>query len=43
MINNGVFNMEEIISHKFKLEDIQTAFENLHKKPGNYNKGVVVP
>lgn len=43
MINNGVFNMEEIISHKFRLEDIQTAFENLHKKPGNYNKGVVVP
>jgi threonine dehydrogenase-like Zn-dependent dehydrogenase len=43
MINSGVFNMEEIISHKFKLEDIQTAFENLHKKPGNYIKGVVVP
>jgi threonine dehydrogenase-like Zn-dependent dehydrogenase len=43
LINSGVFQMENIISHKFRLEDIHTAFENLENKPENYIKGVVIP
>lgn len=43
LLNNGVFNMDEIVTHKFKLEDIQAAFETLNMKPEGYIKGVVIP
>lgn len=42
-LNRGVFKMDEIISHRFKLEDIQKAFETLEQKPKGYIKGVVIP
>ena len=35
--------VEELVSHEFKLSDIQTAFENLEHKPKGFLKGIVVP
>lgn len=43
LLNNGVFQMDQIISHIFELDDIQTAFEMLEKRPTGYLKGIVVP
>jgi len=43
LINNGIFKVEETISHIFKLEEIQTAFETLDNKPKDYIKGIVTP
>lgn len=42
-LNNEVFQNQEIISHVFSLDNIQTAFETLEHKPADYLKGVVVP
>jgi threonine dehydrogenase-like Zn-dependent dehydrogenase len=41
--NKGVFNMEDLVTHKFKLDEIQKAFEMLEHKPKGYIKGVVLP
>ncbi|MBQ8813763.1 MAG: zinc-binding dehydrogenase [Lachnospiraceae bacterium] len=41
LINNGTFHNEDIITHRFKLEQISEAFETLEHKPKNYIKGVV--
>ncbi len=43
LLNNGVFRMEGIISHRFPLARIQEAFETLEHKPADYIKGVVIP
>ena len=43
LLNNGVFRMDGIISHRFPLARIQEAFETLEHKPADYIKGVVVP
>jgi len=43
LLNNGVFQMDGIISHRFPLERIQEAFEALEHKPADYIKGVVNP
>lgn len=43
LLNNGVFRMDDIISHRFPLERIQEAFETLEQKPADYIKGVVTP
>lgn len=42
-INNGVFQNEPLITHVFKLSEIQKAFETLEHKPSNFIKGIVVP
>ena len=42
-MNKGVFRMDGIVSHIFKLENIQKAFETLENKPAGYMKGVVTP
>jgi len=42
-INNGVFHSEDIITHRFKLEDINSAFKALESKPEGYIKGIVIP
>ena len=42
LINNGTFCQEGIITHRFALDDIQTAFETLVNKPSGYIKGVVI-
>lgn len=41
LINNGTFHNEEIITHRFKLEDISKAFETLEHKPKDYIKGII--
>lgn len=43
MINKGIFQNEPLITHVFKLSEIQTAFETLEHKPKGYLKGIVVP
>lgn len=43
LLNQGVFQMEDIITHRFPLTLIQTAMETLESKPQSYLKGVVVP
>jgi threonine dehydrogenase-like Zn-dependent dehydrogenase len=43
LINSGTFKVKELVSHEFKLEDIQKAFETLEHKPANFMKGIVVP
>ena len=43
LINKNTFCVKELVSHEFKLSDIQTAFENLGHKPKGFMKGIVVP
>lgn len=42
LINNGTFHQDGIITHRFALDGIQTAFEALVQKPAGYIKGVVI-
>jgi threonine dehydrogenase-like Zn-dependent dehydrogenase len=42
-LNNGVFNIQDLVTHEFKLDQIQTAFETLEQKPAGYLKGIVRP
>ncbi len=42
LINNGTFNIKDLISHEFKFENITEAFETLEHKPADFIKGVVV-
>jgi threonine dehydrogenase-like Zn-dependent dehydrogenase len=42
-VQKGIFPMEKLITHKYKLEDIDKAFQdNLNRTPG-YIKGVIMP
>jgi threonine dehydrogenase-like Zn-dependent dehydrogenase len=42
-IEKGVYPMKKLVTHKYKLEDIDKAFQdNLNRTPG-YIKGVVMP
>jgi len=42
-VQKGIFPMKKLVTHKYKLEDIQKAFEdNVNRTPG-YIKGVIVP
>jgi len=43
LLERGTFRMDGLYSHRFKLEDVQAAFETLERKPPNYLKGVVLP
>jgi len=42
-LNLGIFDMSEMITHRFRLDDIQKAFETLEHKPSDYIKGIVIP
>ncbi len=42
-LNNNTFDMTDIISHTFHLEEIKQAFEALENKPQGYLKGIVLP
>lgn len=42
-LNQGIFKMDGVITHVFRLNDIQKAFETLETKPADYMKGIVVP
>ena len=41
-LNKGVFQMDELITHRFELDEINQAFETLENKPKDYLKGVVI-
>lgn len=42
-VQKGIFPMKKLVTHKYKLDDIQKAFEdNVNRTPG-YIKGVIVP
>jgi threonine dehydrogenase-like Zn-dependent dehydrogenase len=42
-LQKGIYPMEKLVTHRYRLEDIGQAFEdNLSRKPG-YIKGVVMP
>ena len=41
MINNGTYIIKEVVSHEFKLEDINTAFQMLENKPEGFIKGII--
>ncbi len=43
MLFKGVFHMEKLVTHKWKLDEIQEAFEYASKKPKDYIKGVIMP
>lgn len=42
-LNNGIFKLNEMITHKFDLENIENAFLTLNSKSKEYIKGVVIP
>ncbi|MFV0504269.1 MAG: zinc-binding dehydrogenase [Lachnospirales bacterium] len=42
LINNGQVKMEDIVTHRFKFEDIETGFKALESKKDGYLKGVVI-
>lgn len=41
LVNSHTFDNSEIISHRFRLEDINKAFETLENKPKGYIKGII--
>ena len=41
LINNNVFCNDELISHRFSLEQINEAFATLENKPKGYIKGII--
>ena len=41
LINRGTFHNEDLLSHRFKLEEINMAFETLEHKPKDYIKGII--
>jgi len=43
LVNRGVYKVEELITHVFKLSEINEAFRTLENKPKNYIKGMVIP
>jgi threonine dehydrogenase-like Zn-dependent dehydrogenase len=43
LYNRGSLQVRPLITHQFKLEEVQHAFETLHSKPKDYIKGIVVP
>jgi len=43
LINNNTFVNEPLVTHEYKLSNIQRAFEDLQSKPQGFIKGIVVP
>ncbi|MDD3744106.1 MAG: zinc-binding dehydrogenase [Lentimicrobiaceae bacterium] len=43
LINKGVFKIEELVTHKFSLDEINSAFQTLENKPDGYIKGIIIP
>ncbi len=41
MINNGTFHNEDIISHRFSVDQLNEAFSTLENKPKDFIKGVI--
>ena len=43
LINRGTFQMKPLVTHVFKLSEIEKAFDTLEHKPAGYLKGIVIP
>ena len=43
LLNQGVFQMDDIITHRFPLAEVQTAMETLEHKPTGFLKGAIMP
>jgi threonine dehydrogenase-like Zn-dependent dehydrogenase len=44
LINHGVFQTDPLVSHRYPLDGIQTAFEHFESnRPAGYVKGIVIP
>ena len=43
LINNNIFINQPLVTHEYRLSEIQRAFKELQKKPGGFIKGIVVP
>ncbi|WP_291767277.1 MDR/zinc-dependent alcohol dehydrogenase-like family protein [Caldivirga sp. UBA161] len=43
LLERGVFNQEKLITHKWRLNELQEALEYASKKPREYIKGVIIP
>ena len=43
LLERGVFHQEKLITHKWKLNELQEALEYASKKPKEYIKGVIIP
>lgn len=43
LINNGTFVTKPMVTHEFKLSEIQKAFETLENKPEGFMKAIVIP
>ncbi len=43
LYNRGSLQVRPLITHRFRLDQIQSAFETLQHKPNDYIKGIVVP
>ncbi len=41
LLEKNIFPMDDIITHQYKLEEIQTAFEELLNRPEGYVKGII--
>lgn len=38
-----MFDLEELVTHKWQLDEVQEALEYASKRPGDYIKGVIIP
>lgn len=43
LICKGIFRSKDLVTHEYKLSDIQTAFAQLEHKPVGFMKGIVCP
>ena len=43
LINKGVFNIKDLVTHEFVLDNINEAFMTLENKPAVFLKGLVTP
>lgn len=43
MINQGIFKMDKLVTHRWRLDQINEAFEYASGKPREYIKGVIEP
>ena len=42
-LQKGIFPMEKLITHRYKLEDIQQGFEDSINRAEGYIKGIITP
>jgi len=43
MLSKRIFTLDKLVTHKWRLDEIQKAFEYASKKPSDYIKGVIIP